>query len=188
MNRSTDSYVDLLKAYNAHTNIYSKGAYERLAFHVQDSVNIASLIDTKATHILDIGSGSGLPSIPLAIEYPALKITAVESKSRKTNFLNLVKNRLNLDNLTVVTSDIVEFIHKNRPNADYITAKAFAPIERILPLMKLLTYTDSTLIIPISENQRIALQDIKYPPYIGNTKFTSDGPHCYAQIQIKKAK
>lgn len=104
-------YISLLLAYNERTNVYSKSAYEKLPFHVWDSITLARLLapavaDGKergpassgmagdASGILDLGSGSGLPSVILACVHPDVPIFAVESKSRKTRFLQHVAREI----------------------------------------------------------------------------------------------
>ena len=108
--KQINNYISLLKAYNEHTNVYSKKAYDHLPFHIADCKMLAGLIGGDCD-ILDMGSGSGLPSIILAICKPSCTVTAVESKSRKTKFLDQIKDDLELHNLTVVNSDIHEYIH-----------------------------------------------------------------------------
>ena len=81
-------YVQLLLAYNERTNVYSKSAYDKLPFHIEDSVTLALLVGKQARRgALDLGSGSGLPSLVIACVNPDLPVWAVESKSRKTRFL-----------------------------------------------------------------------------------------------------
>lgn len=99
------SYVNFLLTYNERTNVYSKSAYDKLPFHVQDSITLAFEIGRDLTNgrenrksdvraegggVLDMGSGSGLPSVILACVYPDVPVYAIESKSRKTRFLEYV--------------------------------------------------------------------------------------------------
>ena len=86
-----EKYIKLLKEYNEHTNIYSKNAYDKLNFHIEDSQEIAKIIKNTKQTIIDIGSGSGLPSIIIAIENPNNKVIAVESKSRKIDEIDYKK-------------------------------------------------------------------------------------------------
>ena len=86
------TYCEALKVYNQTTNIYSKNAYDKLPFHIQDGVTLATLIGNNKKRVLDIGSGSGLPAVIIAIINPKNHVTAVESKSRKTIFLDQIKD------------------------------------------------------------------------------------------------
>ena len=94
-------YVNELLAYNERTNVYSKSAYTHLPFHVHDSVVLGTLIAASAREaggggVLDLGSGSGLPSVVAASVNADLPVWAVESKSRKTRFLKRVARKLDL--------------------------------------------------------------------------------------------
>jgi 16S rRNA (guanine527-N7)-methyltransferase len=149
-----DAYINLLKEYNEHTNIYSKKAYDKLDFHVQDSMEIARLIKNTDQVVMDMGSGSGLPSIIIAIQNPNNKVIAVESKSRKSNFLKECKEKLDLKNYTVINDNITEYLHKEKPKANVITAKAFAPFEKCYKLALRMSKRGTRLIVPISGKQQ----------------------------------
>ena len=148
---SLESYVTLLKRYNEHTNIYSKSAYDQLAFHVQDGVTLGNLLPSRALTIFDFGSGSGLPALPLAIMNADYTVYAIESKSRKTTFLTQVKEALALSNLHVITSNLFEW--QAPVKADIITAKAFASPEKIQKISKKLRQDHATIWIPMSAVQ-----------------------------------
>lgn len=164
-----DAYITLLKTYNETTNIYSKLAYDKLDFHINDCINIAELCQNKKQTITDFGSGSGLPSIIISILCTESKVIAIESKSRKTKFLEWVKNELHLHNLEVVNQNIHEWIHHHSPKSDIITSKAFASIEKALPIAKKIATKNATYITPISLNQ---LAELKKIP--GHTKTFTD--------------
>ena len=65
--KTIKAYITLLKEYNQTTNIYSKTAYNKLEFLIEDCNQLAKLITNTNQHVLDIGSGSGLPSVIIAI-------------------------------------------------------------------------------------------------------------------------
>lgn len=147
-----DSYIDLLKEYNSHTNIYSKNSYDKLPFHIEDAITLASLC-TAATSVLDIGSGSGLPSVILAILLPDVTITAVDSKQRKTKFLFHVKQILELTNYTVITEDINQVIRSKVVKPDFVTAKAFGSYEKIITVCQKIKTRPLTILVPVSKLQ-----------------------------------
>jgi 16S rRNA (guanine(527)-N(7))-methyltransferase RsmG len=152
-NSSHEQYKNLLKTYNEHTNIYSKNAYDHLEKHILDSITLAKIIGNKPSTLFDFGSGSGLPSVLIALENPKLQVYAIESKSRKTKFLDLVKEALHLQNFHVINENINEFIHKTNLKPRYITAKAFGPPEKILSFATKINHAKPTIYIPISEAQ-----------------------------------
>ena len=151
-----DRYVDLLKQYNEHTNVYSKKAYDKLDFHIQDCITLAELIGNKSINIADFGSGSGLPAIILGITNPSCTIYAIESKSRKTRFLNHVVKELTLSNVNIVTANAYEWARYFSEQIDIITAKAFASVDKIKTISKpLITHKNSQLFVPISAQQAL---------------------------------
>lgn len=168
-------YIALLKEQNEMINLYSKKSYDKLDFHVQDCVNIAESITNHECSVVDLGSGAGLPSIVIAIMNPLNKITAMESTQKKTRFLELVKASLQLDNLTIVNEDINAYLRSHPLKANYVTAKAFAPYEKVIKIAEKLALPYTQLIIPISKRQyeeysqeqdrRFKLRDHALPGY-----------------------
>jgi len=156
-NKHIQTYIELLKAYNETTNIYSKKAYDKLPFHIDDSLYLASLLK-EGKHIIDIGSGSGLPSIILAITLPNVRISAIESKSRKTRFLHHVKESLQLNNLHIYTKNVFEVIH-TLPKPSFVTAKAFGSYDKIKTICEKISSPQCPIIVPISENQIPSLSE-----------------------------
>jgi len=83
---------------------------------------------------IDVGSGGGLPGIPLAIARPELQVTLIDSIAKKTAFLLQAKAELGLANLTVVTSRVEDF----RPETgfDVITSRAFSDLREFVSLTR----------------------------------------------------
>lgn len=175
-NPQIETYISLLKDYNAHTNVYSRKAYDKLPFHIEDSENIAALIGDEPGVVVDFGSGSGLPSVILAICCPNATVYAVETKQKKIKFLESVKALLGLDNLVVAHMDAYNFIlHHKKLKPDFITAKAFASFEKVYKLAQKIASSKTTLIIPISEDQVSEIKASK----IGSPHFESLDPYYY---------
>ena len=147
-----DQYITLLKAQNKITNLFSKSAYDHLPFHIQDSCHIAALTKDEPC-VIDLGSGSGLPSVICAIENKKQRVIAIESKKKKQQFLELVKHQLQLDNFEVYPEDIQHFISHRHDISGAYTAKALAPKEKVIKLVNKMVKTSAKLIIPMSENQ-----------------------------------
>lgn len=93
--------------------------------------------------IIDIGSGAGFPGIPLKIYRPDLDITLLDSLNKRVNFLNIVINKLQLDNIVAIhgrCEDIAK-MPKYREQFDYGTARAVAKLnilaEYTVPFIKI---------------------------------------------------
>ena len=149
-----EGYVRLLLEYNEHTNVYSKSAYEKLPFHIEDSVRLAALAGGMASRgVLDVGSGSGLPSVITACVSPELPVFAVESKSRKTRFLAHCASELGLERYVPLTQNVRELCRSWAFDVDVVTAKAFKPLPEVGPIARRCISRSATLLVPISEAQ-----------------------------------
>jgi|GEM_PF-1984825 len=180
-----DEYISLLKAENEVMNLYSEKAYERLPFHIQDSVNMALHING-AKKVFDLGSGSGMPSIILAIYNPKTLVYAVESKQKKAKFLSKAKEKLKLNNYIAVNKDANEFIRETHEKPEFITAKAFAPLEKILTILKPYKH-NAKLFVPVSLEQKTQLLH-NYPRLDFLSTYEKDGfyyLHIPSQLKLK---
>ena len=130
------NFSNCLKQYNKHINIYSSNAYDKLAYHIQDCINIATLIGNEQKNVVDFGSGSGLPSVMIANENPLVTVHAIESKEKKRRFIKEVKMHYGLHNLHVFDGDIDQFLKIFKEPIDLLTAKAFASLDKINTYLK----------------------------------------------------
>ena len=132
------AYERLLKEWATKMNLVAPSTLNDIQTrHIQDSAQLAKYLPKNA-NIIDLGSGAGFPGVVLAIM--GWNVTCIESITKKTNFLSALKEKLNLQNLTIVNDRIENFLSKTPVNAgDFIfTARAFAP------LVKILDYTHKT--------------------------------------------
>jgi 16S rRNA (guanine527-N7)-methyltransferase len=124
-------YLALLNKWNKTYNLTAvRDPQEMVARQLLDSLSILHLI--KGKHILDVGTGPGLPGIPLAIALPQLQFTLLDSNGKKTRFVQQAKMELQLNNVTVVQSRIEQF-HSERP-FDTITSRAFSSLYKFVEL------------------------------------------------------
>ena len=131
--------------------------------HVLDSLRAAPLFLATDRHAYDLGSGAGLPGIPLAIALPGCRFTLAETRSKRSAFLELAVERLELANV-VVHAGRAEGLSAG---ADVITARAFAPLERTWPLAARLLRPGGTLIYFAGEalrDPKRAAREIAGPP------------------------
>lgn len=123
-----ERYEGLIRRWNARGNLVSRRDLDRLRDrHVLDSL---SLLPWWRGSLADVGSGAGLPGIPLAIARPDSPVTLVERSERKARFLQQVVIELALGNVEVIEADV------GQPRAsgsldgrvfDTVTARAVAP-------------------------------------------------------------
>jgi 16S rRNA (guanine527-N7)-methyltransferase len=100
---------------------------------------VLSEVVPEGVTVCDVGSGAGLPGIPLALVRPDLKITLLEPLLRRTNFLTEVVELLGLDHVTVLRGRAEEVMGK-LPPVHVVTARAVAPLDRLaawgVPLLR----------------------------------------------------
>ena len=124
------SYHDLLLKWQKRLNLISPNTIGNIwNRHILDCAQLCSFLPTERYCILDVGSGAGLPGVILSV-LTNHEIHLVESDKRKCAFLRTVISRINL------TAEVHEKRLEEMPNInpDIITARAFAPIPRLLTL------------------------------------------------------
>ena len=110
-----------------------------------DSLTVINTIDIpKGTKILDLGSGAGIPGIPIQILTPKANVTLVESQSKKTRFLKHILDILDMSNSTSVENERAETLtHKeeHREKYDYVLCRGVSSLsvlnELSLPFLKM---------------------------------------------------
>ena len=124
------AYLGLLVRWNATYNLTAiRDSREMVSKHLLDSLAMHSHV-RDVSRLADLGTGAGLPGIPLAIAVPDLRVTLVESAGKKARFLREAVRTLGLSNATVVESRAEAF---DAPRAfDAITARALATLPDIL--------------------------------------------------------
>lgn len=112
--------------------------------HFYDSISIAFDFPFHQQSIVDVGAGAGFPSIPLKIIYPNLKVTIVDSLTKRITFLQHLFSVLEIDNCLAVCARAEEFAVEKREYFDVAMARAVAKLtildELCLPLVKVNGY------------------------------------------------
>jgi 16S rRNA (guanine527-N7)-methyltransferase len=126
-------HLDLIVEANQHFNLTRiTTPHEAAVKHVLDSV-YAWRFFSAAKHVMDAGSGAGFPGIPLALVLPEVRFTLAESIHKRARFLEAVVDALDLPNVDVVP-ERAETVLRQRYTIRIITARAVAPISRLIPL------------------------------------------------------
>jgi 16S rRNA (guanine527-N7)-methyltransferase len=134
-------FAELLAVHGVERGLIGPREVDRLwDRHLLNSVAIAECVP-EGSSVLDVGSGAGLPGIPLAIARPDLKVVLLEPMARRVAWLEEVVAELDL-NVTVVRGRAEEKpIRQLLQNRDVVTARAVAPLGKLagwcLPLLKI---------------------------------------------------
>ena len=152
------AYLSLLLRWNRTYNLTAiRDPGEMVRKHLLDSLAcIASVapLAARGGRLADLGTGAGLPGIPLAIAFPGLQVALVESNGKKARFMREVARSLGIANARVVESRIEAFAE---PGAfDAITARALATLPLIIELGGHLLKPDGVLlamkgVLPVDE-------------------------------------
>ncbi len=137
-------YLALMLRWNAAYNLTAiRDPREMVTKHLLDSLAMAPAVTSVPT-LADLGTGPGLPGIPLAIATPGLRVTLVESNGKKARFMREALRRLGLDNAEVAESRIEALDRPGQFAA--ITARALATLPQILALGGHLPAADGVLL------------------------------------------
>ena len=133
-------YAELLREHGVERGLIGPREVDRLwDRHLLNSAVIAERVPGGAT-VVDVGSGAGLPGIPLALARPDLEITLVEPMARRVEWLDEVVDELGLDIAVVRGRAEERSIRRRLGVVDVVTARAVAPLGRLagwcLPLLR----------------------------------------------------
>ena len=137
--QSLASYVDLLLETNRLFNLTAiKDVKVAWIKHVLDSLSLIPRLTVEgATHVIDVGSGGGLPGIPLAITMPDVTFTLLECTKKKAIFLSDATTCLDLDNVTILAERAEDLATEGggfRDSADAVVARAVGSLAVLLEL------------------------------------------------------
>lgn len=124
-------FVELLHKWNKTYNLTAvKKRKDFITRHLLDS--LVTLPYIKGPQVLDVGSGAGLPGIPLAIARPDMEFVLLDSNSKKTRFMIQAIGELGLSNVKVIQSRVEDYV----PGSlfDTVITRAFADTEKFLNL------------------------------------------------------
>ncbi|MBT8144823.1 MAG: 16S rRNA (guanine(527)-N(7))-methyltransferase RsmG [Gammaproteobacteria bacterium] len=124
-------YLALLRKWNRAYNLTAvTNTDAQVAAHLLDSLSIAPFINGDS--VADVGSGAGLPGIPLALAQPQKRFTLIDSRAKRTRFLREAVRVLALENVTIVQDRVEDY----RPPERFATvvARAFAALPKMLDL------------------------------------------------------
>jgi 16S rRNA (guanine527-N7)-methyltransferase len=109
--------------------------------HFYDSITIVKAIKLDNQYICDIGTGAGFPGLVLKIIFPNIKIDLLDATNKKCEFLKMVIDKLELQNINVINARCEDYAKRVREKYDIVTSRAVAPLKHLLeysiPLLKI---------------------------------------------------
>lgn len=152
VSRETDtklqSYQILLEKWSRRINLVSRSTISALRKrHIEDSVQLAAF-GGDGVSWCDLGSGAGLPGMVVAICRPDISVQMIESDKRKVVFLQHVIDELNIS--ARVSAGRIET--ESPARADVVSARALAPLDKLLPLAQRHGVSDTMYVFPKGRN------------------------------------
>jgi len=142
-------YVDLLAQWNGAYNLTSvRVPQQMITHHLLDSLAVAPYLSGE--RLADVGTGAGLPGIPLAVLAPQRQVTLIDSNGKKTRFLREAVRTLGLGNVRIEAARVEDV----RGEFDTVTARAFASLGDMLAAAGHLLAPDGILLALKGQLQR----------------------------------
>lgn len=174
-------YLGLLVKWNKAYNLTAvRGPEQMLTRHLVDSLSIVPYIT--AQRVLDVGTGPGLPGIPLAIMFPEKQFSLLDSNGKKTRFLTQSKIELGLHNIEVIHGR-VEHVNVDR-GYDQIVSRAFTAVSNMIEWCKhLLTPSGEFIAMkgPLAHDEWLEAED---PDFTLKELVELDVPGCEGKRQL----
>lgn len=148
-------YAELIRKWNPTINLVAPASLNDLEQrHIQDSLQLAELACPSGGSWLDIGSGGGFPGLVLAICHPTTSVRLIDSDRRKVAFLQTAIRELSLSNCTAEAARIEELAPAH---ADHLSARALAPLYRLMPYLCRHLADDGTAWLMKGQNWQVEL-------------------------------
>jgi len=149
------AFVDLLRAENERQNLISQTTSEHIwSRHVLDSAQLLRFMPQCAGTWLDLGTGAGFPGLIIAAMNP-IQVTMIESRRLRVDFLQRAAETLGLPGSTQILCERVERL--DLPHQDVISARAFAPLERLFDLAQRFAASETRWVLPKGRNAQSEL-------------------------------
>lgn len=136
-------FISLIEKWNKAYNLTAiKNKQDMVKLHLLDSLTVLPYLT--GTQIIDVGTGAGLPGIPLAICLPHINFTLLDSNAKKTRFVQQVVLELKLANVQIYHSRAESFLPS--PLFDTVISRAFADLADIVQATRHLLTDDGILL------------------------------------------
>lgn len=176
-------YLSLLYKWNQAYNLTAVRDMDSMVTrHLLDSLAILPWV--KGPRLLDVGTGPGLPGIPLALANPSLQLVLLDSNGKKIRFLQEVKRVLALDNVEIVQARVESYLPEQR--FDTVTSRAFSELQHMLSCTEHLIATDGIWLAMKGRYPEAELANIDRDYQIESyTVAGNDGERCCIIIENK---
>lgn len=154
-------YLALVQKWNKVHNLTAvRDPEEMVTLHLLDSLSVLPHIKSK--RLLDVGSGAGLPGIPLALCLPDLQVTVMDSSHKKASFMSQAKAELGITNLEVVCGRVEQY--QPEQLFDIVISRAFSDLAEFMALTQHLCAPEGQWLAMKGVYPYDELAQLKMPP------------------------
>ncbi|HYW16029.1 MAG TPA: 16S rRNA (guanine(527)-N(7))-methyltransferase RsmG [Allosphingosinicella sp.] len=154
-----EAFADLLRAENARQNLVSKGSLETLwERHILDSAQLIRFAPASGSSWLDLGTGAGFPGLLVPLFHEAL-VVLVESRRLRAEFLRAAASVLGIQERVEILCSRLETVPTRA--FDVISARAFAPLPKLLELAERFSTPETVWILPKGRNAKSELEEAR---------------------------
>ena len=151
--RQFEIYYRELTDWNQRMNLTSITGYENVQVdHFLDSITVIPAIreicGEERPNIIDVGTGAGMPGIPVKVLMPDISLTLLEATAKKAEFLRHIMDKLGLDDVEIITGRAEDVAHREdyREIFDFVLSRAVAPLATLVELTLPFCRTGGTFI------------------------------------------
>jgi 16S rRNA (guanine527-N7)-methyltransferase len=154
------AFLDLLYDWNASAGLTAIDRRDAVRLHLLDSLAIVPFL-VGAGHIVDLGSGGGLPGIPIAVAMEEASVTLVDSKRRRCSFLRETVRQLGLSSrVSVLEADAKAGLPTLVASQDAVVARAFVPPRELVTVAAPLLVRGGRLALMSGADDLSSLHDV----------------------------
>lgn len=130
--------------------------------HIFDALTVVPHLPLGAKQLIDVGTGGGLPGVPLAIARPDIRVTLLDATQKKIDFLKLLAAKLGLSNVTAEAGR-AEATQKSKQGSGYdvVTARAVARLDKLLSWTAPFARPGGTLVLIKGQQAEVELEEAK---------------------------
>ena len=181
MAEKLSTYLSLLHKWNKAYNLTAIRDIDTMVLrHLKDSLSIIPFI--KGSHLIDVGTGAGLPGLVIAIAKPDIHMTLLDSNGKKTRFLQEVKRVLALNNIEIIQSRAERYHPEAR--FDTVISRAFSDLEDLILWTTQMVAVNGIWLAMKGVYPESELSKIHYPYRVETYKVEGlDGERCAVIIE-----